>query len=214
MTLHQLSAAPSATQIKALLRGLPARALHECAVLVGLSPSRLARMLRCTRQPRGRYRLYPSEKLLRLAVLRREFDRVFGEHAIAKMQAPVPSFGGASALELAVTETGFRVVREFLAGDDDVMRASAAQAGVRLDAEEARALRLANRLPADRVLRVAQLVLRSQGRGRLPVAELNTLVARLAAAPSRASGDAIRQQIIDGFYGPMKKRRVREMVST
>lgn len=36
---------------------------------------------------------------------------------------------------------------------------------------------------------------------RKPVAELNRLVARLAAAPDRASGDAIRKQILDGFYG-------------
>jgi len=34
-----------------------------------------------------------------------------------------------------------------------------------------------------------------------PVAELNLLVARLAAAPNRASGNAIRQKILDGFYG-------------
>jgi hypothetical protein len=34
-----------------------------------------------------------------------------------------------------------------------------------------------------------------------PVAELNHLVARLAAAPSRAKGDALRQQIVEGFYG-------------
>ena len=34
-----------------------------------------------------------------------------------------------------------------------------------------------------------------------PVAELNPLVARLAAAPTRASGDALRQQILEGFYG-------------
>jgi hypothetical protein len=48
---------------------------------------------------------------------------------------------------------------------------------------------------------------------RLPVEEFNTLVARLAAAPDQASGDAIRQLIIDGFYGPRKKRRAREMVA-
>jgi DNA-binding phage protein len=34
-----------------------------------------------------------------------------------------------------------------------------------------------------------------------PVAELNPLVARLAAAPNKASGDALRQQILEGFYG-------------
>lgn len=45
---------------------------------------------------------------------------------------------------------------------------------------------------------------------RKPVAELNRLVARLAAAPDRASGDALRQQILDGFYGrrwPRKEQR-------
>jgi hypothetical protein len=41
-----------------------------------------------------------------------------------------------------------------------------------------------------------QLVVRQR-----PVAELNPLVARLAAAPNRASGDALRQQILEGFYG-------------
>ena len=54
-----------------------------------------------------------------------------------------------------------------------VMRAGAAKMGAMLDAEE-----------------------------RLPVAELNQLVARLAAAPDQASGDALRQQILEGFYGP------------
>ncbi len=34
-----------------------------------------------------------------------------------------------------------------------------------------------------------------------PVAELNPLVARLAAAPNKASGDALRRQILEGFYG-------------
>jgi hypothetical protein len=32
----------------------------------------------------------------------------------------------------------------------------------------------------------------------------NRLVARLAAAHDQASGDAIRQQILDGFYGTKK----------
>jgi len=36
---------------------------------------------------------------------------------------------------------------------------------------------------------------------RRPVAELNPLVTRLAVAPDRASGDALRQQILEGFYG-------------
>jgi hypothetical protein len=173
-----------------------------------------------------------------------------------------------------------------------MMRASAAQVGVALDAEEARALRLANKLPADRLLRVAQLALRAKGRGLalslpqlrrigalvgfrarpgwivepgkgertawlvvlgegdlinqvgrtwqpnpatvittrtprglrfrlvdplvqlspalrkpMPVADLNRLVARLATAPNRASGDAIRQQILQGFYGRPLARR-------
>jgi hypothetical protein len=34
-----------------------------------------------------------------------------------------------------------------------------------------------------------------------PIADLNKLVARLAAAPDRASGDALRKQILEGFYG-------------
>lgn len=171
-----------------------------------------------------------------------------------------------------------------------MMPASAAQVGAALDAEEARALRLANKLPADRLLRVAQLALRAQGRGLalslpqlrrigalvgfrarpgwivepgkgeriawlvvlgesdlihqvgrtwqpnpatvittrtprglrfrlptgapppalrkpMPVADLNRLVARLATAPNRASGDAIRQQILQGFYGRPLARR-------
>lgn len=41
-----------------------------------------------------------------------------------------------------------------------------------------------------------QLVVRQR-----PVAELNRLVARLAAAPNQASGDALRHQILEGFYG-------------
>ena len=77
--LQKLSSAPTSAQIAALQRGLPATALRECARLVGLAPSRLARMLHCTPRPRGRYRLYTSEQLLRIATLRGEFGRVFGK---------------------------------------------------------------------------------------------------------------------------------------
>jgi hypothetical protein len=45
---------------------------------------------------------------------------------------------------------------------------------------------------------------RIKNRRPLPVAELNPLVARLAAAPNRASGDALRKQILEGFYGAIR----------
>src|SRR5581483_2132604 len=59
-------------QERIIRRGLPAKALKECAELIEVSPSKLARILGITRKPKRRYSTWAGEKIWRVANLSRE----------------------------------------------------------------------------------------------------------------------------------------------
>ena len=116
MRIEELVQTNLREQARALRRRLPARALEECAQLVEVSPSRLARILGITRKPKRRYSLKAGEKIWRVADLRRYVSRFVG-HAKANefLKTPCLELRGEVPLNLARLWIGACWVREVVA---------------------------------------------------------------------------------------------------
>lgn len=171
----------------AVAAGIPAREFLE-RISAQARPLIDADMVQAATEPKHRRTLAPQIQAMVQRIKEeddREWDRIM---AIPEKQRDVleaHKLNGIKARrELALLEALLeQAAHEHESPDDTsaMVRASASKMAAMLDTEE------------------------------LPVDKLNELVVRLAAASDKASGDAIRKQIIAGFYGTHSEPKLRRM---
>jgi hypothetical protein len=115
MRIEELCQTGLREQGRIIRRGLPAKALKECAKLVEISPARPARILGITRQPKRRYMLRAGEKIWRVVDLRREVSRLLGENRTNEfLKTSFAELNGNTPLDLTRLWIGACAVRESL----------------------------------------------------------------------------------------------------